>query len=249
MAQEIELRLNPAIDPEPYAAVYARDGVVQIPNLFEPHVADAIAAVLEKNTPWDLTFWGPGKAPESLDLAAINALGKAGLAETARGVVERARTGFGYIYLGYSMIAAHLQGRDPGHPLHTVTEFLNGPEFMDLGRAVIGGGPVTKVEAHATCYRPGDFLNLHDDAHADRRRAAYTLGMTRKWRPDWGGQLLFHGPDGEIERGLSPGFNVLTLFRTPRAHSVATVAAYAGAPRLSIVGWLRDDPIGGAAPP
>jgi SM-20-related protein len=242
---EIDLRLNPALDPTPFAEAYARDGVVQIPGLFEPHVAEAIALTLERDTPWDLTFWGDEGRPEALDLAAVRALGKERLGQVARGVVERSRAGFGYIYLGYSMIAAHIAGRDPGHPLHAVTEFLNSPEFMDFGRAVIGGGPLTKVEAHATCYRPGDFLNLHDDAHRDRRRAAYTLGFSKGWRPDWGGQLLFHDKDGEIERGFTPGFNLLTLFRTPRPHSVATVAPYAGRSRLSIVGWLRDDPVGG----
>jgi SM-20-related protein len=43
---------------------------------------------------------------------------------------------------------------------------------------------------------------------------------------------------------LAPAFNCLTLFTVPRPHSVATVAPYAGAPRLSIVGWGRTDPRG-----
>ena len=73
------------------------------------------------------------------------------------------------------------------------------------------------------------------------RRAAYTLGLTRDWRTDWGGQLLFHDEAGDVPRGLMPRFNVLTLFKTPQWHTVATVAPYAGAPRLSITGWLRDD--------
>jgi SM-20-related protein len=51
-----------------------------------------------------------------------------------------------------------------------------------------------------------------------------------------------HGDDLEIERGFMPGFNALTIFNVPRWHSVAPVAPYAGAPRLSIVGWARRDP-------
>ena len=48
--------------------------------------------------------------------------------------------------------------------------------------------------------------------------------------------------DGQIERGFMPGFNVLTLFRVPKAHSVAPVAAYAAAKRLSLTGWLVREP-------
>ena len=35
-----------------------------------------------------------------------------------------------------------------------------------------------------------------------------------------------------------PAFNVLTMFNIPRAHSVAQVAHYAKAQRLTISGWL-----------
>ncbi len=100
-----------------------------------------------------------------------------------------------------------------------------------------------KADAQATFFRPGDFLALHDDGDGpgEGRICAYTFGFTRAWRPDWGGQLLFHGPDGEIERGYRPAFNTLTLFQTPRAHSVVPVAPYAPAARLSVVGWARND--------
>jgi SM-20-related protein len=54
--------------------------------------------------------------------------------------------------------------------------------------------------------------------------------------------LLFHDQTGGVTRGLAPGFNILTLFSVPQPHSVAQVASYAAAPRLSIVGWLRNDP-------
>ncbi len=145
------IRINPALDPAPFAAVYQRDAVVQIPVFLDPVDADATAG--------------------------------------------------------------------------------------------IGGDPVGGVRAQASNYRLGDFLTLHDDSHQrDDRLAAFTLGFTRDWRPDWGGQLLFHDADGQIERGFTPGFNVLTLFRVPRVHSVAPVATYAAAKRLSLTGWLVREP-------
>jgi Rps23 Pro-64 3,4-dihydroxylase Tpa1-like proline 4-hydroxylase len=46
------------------------------------------------------------------------------------------------------------------------------------------------------------------------------------------------GPD-DVTFGLSPRFNALHLFKVPQRHSVSLVAPFAGAPRLSITGWLR----------
>jgi SM-20-related protein len=236
------LRLNPSLDVAALAAAYARDGVVQVPMLLTPEAAEAVAAVLEKTVPWRLAVSRDDGREEVLDQTAKAAAGQAGVGRRIQAAAQRASEGFAYVYMCYPMIGALLAGDDPGHPLHDVTEWLNSRQFLDFGQAVIGRDDVTKADAQASFYRRGDFLTLHDDHGAGERRAAYTLGFTRRWRPDWGGQLLFHDAEGQIERGLTPGFNLLTLFTVPRAHSVAPVAAYAAAPRLSIVGWLRNDP-------
>ena len=243
MPDRLQLCLDITQDFAAYAEAYARQGWVQIANIFPDAVADAIARVLERATPWDLALSTSDGRDEVLDRAAIQALGRERLSEKVNAVARRAAESFAYCYLCYPMIAARLNGRDPGHPLHDLTDFLNGPEFLEFGRRVIGAGRITKADAQATFYRRNDCLALHNDlVSIDQRRAAYTLGFTRKWRPDWGGQLLFHDDAGDVSRGLSPGFNVLTLFSVPRWHSVAPVAPYASAQRLSVVGWLRDDP-------
>jgi SM-20-related protein len=237
----MSIRLRPGLDPAPYAAAYARDDYVQVPDLLTAEAAAAVSAVLESGVNWDL-FLSGAEGPEVLGGPELVALGREEITRRIGEVDARARTGFAYRYLGYPMISAYMTGRDPGHLLHTVLEFMNSPEVLNFVRTVTAEPTVIKADAQATYYRPGDYLTLHNDTGVGERRAAYTLGFTRGWRPDWGGQLLFHGPDGEIIRGLQPGFNVLTLFRTPQWHSVAAVASYAGARRLSITGWLRDDP-------
>ncbi|WP_411289284.1 2OG-Fe(II) oxygenase [Phenylobacterium sp.] len=235
------LALNPALRAADHAQAYRRDGVVQIEGLFPAPAAEVLGAVLERSTPWSLVHSseaGEHVIVEGAELAEMTQDGlKARVAEVAR----RASGGFGYIYLVYPMINAYLDGRDPGHPLHALTEFLNSPPFMDFVRAVTGE-PVVKVDAQASHYRPGHFLTLHDDLGVGERRAAYTIGFTRAWRPDWGGQLMFHDEQGDIWRGFLPRFNVLTLFKVPMQHSVAAVAPYAAQPRLTVTGWLRDDP-------
>jgi SM-20-related protein len=244
MTEDVELRLNPALNPSAFREAFERDGYVQAPDLLEARSAQALAEILEGHTPWALTYSNQTAHPTRIEEAEMARIGARGLGERVEQVLQTASRGFAYLYLGYDMVDALLQGRDPDHPLHLLTELLNSDPFIEFCHGIMGGPRPTKTEAHATLYRPGDFLSLHDDSYKGERLAAFTLGFTRQWRPDWGGQLLFHDAAGEIVRGLQPGFNVLTLFRTPRPHSVAQVASYAAWPRISVVGWLRGDPIG-----
>jgi SM-20-related protein len=235
------LALSPDLPVEALRAAYLRDGVVQVEGILPADVADRLAKVLEEATPWSLVHSGPAGEHVILDRAALESLPAEQVRARLADVMRRASRGFGYVYLVYPMIDAYLDGRDPGHPLHSVTEFLNSPAFIGFAKAVTGE-PVVKVDAQATLYRPGHFLTEHDDRGVGERRAAYTLGLTREWRPDWGGQLLFHDERGDVSRGFAPRFNVLTFFKVPLSHSVAPVAPYAAAQRLTITGWLRDDP-------
>ncbi len=244
MPQRLELNQN--LDIRAYAKAYAEHGIVRIPDVFSPSSAEAVARILEKQMPWQLALSEPDDPLGGCyDNARAAALGQSAMDKRIMAVLERARSDFAFLYLTYSMIESYLAGKDPGHPIHEVSEFLNAGQFLELLRLVTGREEIVKAEAFATLYRPGDFLTCHDDAKgataAEKRICAYTLGFTRAWRPDWGGQLLFHEKDGNISRGLMPTFNCLSLFTVPRHHSVAPVANYAAAPRLSIVGWGRSD--------
>ncbi|HEY5288971.1 MAG TPA: 2OG-Fe(II) oxygenase family protein, partial [Caulobacteraceae bacterium] len=89
-------------------------------------------------------------------------------------------------------------------------------------------------------YKPLDFLTVHDDGHV-KRRIAYVLNMTPKWKPDWGGALQFYDRDDHIEEGYLPTFNALNIFRVPRRHSVTQVASFGGL-RFSVSGWFEPEP-------
>ncbi|WP_425998615.1 2OG-Fe(II) oxygenase family protein [Caulobacter sp. DWR1-3-2b1] len=234
------VRINPALDPAPFAAVYQRDGIVQIPVFLDPVDAEGIAGIMAGLT-WNVV--APDETSDTLVISpqVIQKFGEAQVRQFLQGALKRASKGFSFIHLSYPLQDEY--GRDPTAPIHRATEFLQSRAFLDFGQAVIGGDQVDGVRVQASNYRPGDFLTLHDDSHKrDDRLAAFTLAFTRDWRPDWGGQLLFHDTDGQIERGFTPGFNLLTLFRVPRAHSVAQVASYAAAKRLSLTGWLVREP-------
>ncbi len=244
----IDLRMSPDLEVAKYAETYARDGFVQIPDAMPEPAARAIADALARSTPWRLVFPEPDPAGGretivKLTPEELQSLGQAGLQRRLAPVLERASRNYGFLYYAYPMIEAYLDGSDPGHPLHSVTEFLNGPEFLEFGRAVIGEAVVTKADAQATFYSRGNFLTRHtDEGHDRERRAAYTFGFTSNWQTDWGGLLMFLDEVQDVSRAFMPRFNVLTLFRGTRVHSVSPVSQFAAAPRLQITGWLRDDP-------
>lgn len=239
------LRLNPGLDAQDYIEAYRRDGFVQVADVFEPELADYLAQILERHTPWRLVH-GAGAGPTYLTQAEIQAMGQTAFAGVMETVMRRAAENHGYLYQVYPMIKAYLEGWDPGHPLHAVTEFLQSENVREFGRRIIGAPRVTKVDAQATLYGRGHYLTRHvDQGERSERRAAYTLGFSRDWEPDWGGLLAFVNAERNIDSAWTPGFNVLTLFDGMRLHSVTAVSPFAPRPRYSITGWLRDDPPAG----
>lgn len=109
-------------------------------------------------------------------------------------------------------------------------------------REITGDPRIASCEAQATRFLPGHVLTAHSDRDAAENRLwAFVLNFTRPWKPDWGGLLLFHGPDGHVEQGFTPGFNTLNLFRVPQPHAVSQVASFAQGQRLAISGWFLKD--------
>jgi SM-20-related protein len=239
MPQHPPLRINADLPVEAFAERFAREGYVQIPVFLAPDDADATAALLEPLA-WNIV--APDEASETLVITpeVIQKFGEAQVRQFLQGALRRAARGFSFVHMSYGLQDEY--PRAPQAPIHRATEFLESRAFLDFGGRIIGAPAVAGVRAQASYYRPGDFLTVHDDSHRkDPRLAAFTLGFTRRWRPDWGGQLLFHDAEGNVTRGLAPGFNVLTLFKVPTPHSVAQVASYAEAKRLSLTGWLLGD--------
>lgn len=237
------LRLNPALDLGRYADIYARRGIVQIPEIFEPQLADGLERMLAGPIPWRLLMTDSNDRPIHFSAAEAQAAGRERMDALVKDALQRARQNRGYLYNTYPMIEGYLRGWDAGHPIHQVTEFINGPEFLDLGRRVTGVASITKADAHATAYHPGHYLTRHVDYGEDHeRRAAYVLGFSRNWQPDWGGLLLFLSDRQDVTEGYLPRFNVLTIFDIKYLHTVTQVSSFAGGVRRSITGWFRDDP-------
>jgi SM-20-related protein len=229
------IRISPAIRPEPYGEDLRRRGWVQIPDFLTAEAAEAIGQEL-RTLPYAIVAPDPQGETLVITDEAVRRFGEQKVRAFLGDTLKRAASGFAFIHQSYALQDEY--ARAPDLPIARVTEFLQSRTFLGFAESVLGQ-PVDGVRVQASRYRKGDFLTLHDDSHrTDQRLAAFTLGFTHRWRPDWGGQLLFHDARGDVERGFAPKFNTLTIFSVPRPHSVAPVAPYAAEPRLSLTGWF-----------
>lgn len=232
-------RIHSSVDPAAAGNAFAAHGYVQIAPWLDESSAAAFEAELRGREDWREVI-NSGEKVFELDRAAQAKLSPADRARLDAAINADAREGFQHRYESIRV------SDDPAERLRSTSlvdafaTFMSSKPTLDLLKAVTGFQDVDFVDAQATNYRSGDFLTAHhDEVPGKNRRAAYVFGLSRAWRTEWGGLLLFHDDDGDVTQGLVPRFNCLNLFAVPRSHSVSQVATYAGATRLSVTGWLR----------
>jgi len=232
------LRLNPALNPADFATAYAEHAFTQIPEIFERDLAKAVTEAM-RQIPWKLCYHDPEQGTVQLSQEQIQSIGQQGMAERMQKVMALAMRNHGYCYNTFHLTRGSSDLAD--HPIHQLTDFLNGEEFLNFGAQVIDQAGLTQVDAHATLYTRGSFLTRHvDDGLNRERRAAFTLSFCENWQTDWGGLLMFlNKQTTDVTSAWLPRFNTLTVFDGLRVHSVSPVSAFAGAGRYSIAGWYR----------
>jgi SM-20-related protein len=175
-----------------------------------------------------------------LDRAARAAMSAEQLRSLDQAVYAGARQGFQHRYEAIRIPDDAAERARAGDPITRFAAWLSDGEARAFLREVTGEAEIAFADAQATAFAPGDFLTGHDDDVAGKGRvAAYVFGLTAAWRVEWGGLLLFHGPDGNVDGGLTPRFNMLNIFAVPQLHSVSEVTRAAPYRRYSITGWLR----------
>ena len=153
-----------------------------------------------------------------------------------------ARDGFHYMFDTVRISDTLEKGQTLPAFYRSIFDFLNSEAFLAFVRTLTGDPRATYVDAQATRFLPGHYLTKHDDRKPTASRLyAYVLNLTPTWRADWGGLLSFHDDDGHVAEAYTPSWNALNIFQVPQPHSVSFVAPFAGGPRLSITGWIRDD--------
>ena len=230
--------INNDLRIESYRARLGAVGRVQIPAFLQESSAERLRQCLSREVPWE-----PGQRSDRPPLLPSTAQelsppqqDRARLMEAVR----RAMSGFEFFFDRFKMIEARRDGMHPELVLHVVVDFLNSPQFIEFAQELTGDRHIRMVTAIAARYRPGHFLNLHNDKAGDEDRAfAYVINLGKDWQSDWGGLLQFVDGGNDVVETFTPHWNSLSLFRVPQLHQVSLVAPWAKQDRLSITGWFR----------
>lgn len=223
------MNLNTAgFEAEGYQSRFAKHGRIRLEGVVSDADAKALHHALEQRTPWELQLIDEAGFPDILSREQLETLTGEEIQTRLQAAAERAQNGLSWLRLGLSPDALPL-----GHPLSGLIEQVRSAEFATFVEGLTGLSGLELSELNLVCYRPGDFLTQHTDRAA---RLCFEWSFTQGWRPDWGGQLLFHSPSGDVEGGVMPRMNDLCLFAGDQPRSVASVAPYAGHPRFSITG-------------
>ena len=230
------------IDPARLAPIYRQHRRLHIPDFLDAAYAAQLGATLANDVDWSHTILVGGKGHDAR-LDALQTAPESVRREVETVVAETARTGFQFDFETWRLSDELEAGRrQDGRlaPLEALYDFLNGRMFLDFIRGLTGSTEAAYVDAQATRYGAGHFLNTHDDdAEGKERLFAYVLNLTPNWRTDWGGLLLFHDADGHVAEGYVPRFNALNIFSVPQPHSVSQVASFVTAHRYAVTGWVR----------
>jgi Rps23 Pro-64 3,4-dihydroxylase Tpa1-like proline 4-hydroxylase len=227
--------INPHLDREAIRNALARDGRVLVRDFFEPTVVEALAAAMDA-VDWRLLFRDDSGDRKLLG-EELRALTPGTRMELVAGIQRLAERDFQFLFHSHSMVDTARRGE--ADLLTRFVRWMADEEFMSAMRALSGMDEINRVYAQATKYSPGNFLLLHnDETSVERRRLAYVINLTRRWRADWGGLLHFTDDEGNVADTFFPHFNSVALFTVPQKHFVSYVAPYAVGERLAVTGWL-----------
>lgn len=233
------LRLNPDLDLPALASEYTAAGRVRVQHLLADEGVEAFYHhLVGRDDWWQLINTADGVL--ELDRAARARMTPGERAELDRDVYARAHMGFQYRYEALRVPDDDDASADDADLLAEFARLMSSEPMLAMLRTVTGCTELAFTDGQATAYGPGDFLTGHDDDVPGKNRlAAYVFGMTPRWKPEWGGLLLFHGAGEASVAGHVPRFNTLDLFAVPQRHSVSLVTPAAQGSRYAVTGWLR----------
>lgn len=230
---------NSGLNDEEIAAELAATGRVQVRDFLEHADAKALLAHLAKADRW-IHVLNSGDKVYEIACDELATMDDAERAILKRKTDEEAARGFQFRFDTIRVPDSREERIAASYLLADFALFISSPSIVSWFRQITGCSEIDFADCQATRYRNGDFLTRHDDAvEGKHRQFAYVLGLTREWRAEWGGLLIFPQDEATSIETLVPRFNVLTLFKIGQEHSVTQIASYAPLPRYSVTGWLR----------
>ena len=231
--------INPRVDQAAIAAQIRAAGRVQVCDFLEPSGAAALLKYLRGASSW-VHVLNAGDNVYEIATDQLAAMGDKERAALNRKVDREAARGFRFRFDAIRVPDDAGERTALQNPLSDFAIFLSSDQAVAWLRGVTGCASIEFADCQATRYGSGAFLTRHDDkVEGKHRYFAYVLGLTREWREEWGGLLMFPAVGALSVEALVPRFNVLTLFEIGQPHSVSQVASYAPETRFSVTGWLR----------
>jgi SM-20-related protein len=228
-----------AFDIDRIKAIFRATGRVEIRGFLVPDQAEKLRASLLQRDDWALVL-NAGDHVYEIERRRLAEMTAPQLAELDKRVIEAGRQGFQYRYESIRVSDDDFARIERDSLLDRFVRFMSSRPVLDFLSEITDNHLPEFADGQATAYAPGHFLTSHDDDIAGKgRHAAYVLGLAPVWRAEWGGLLMFHGDDGNIEEAFVPAMGALRLFSVPQLHSVSYVTPFAPEPRLSVTGWLR----------
>lgn len=242
-APDAPFALAQGLDAAGLAEAFAQKGRLHIPGILDSAAAARLHGALMAERDWACATLVGGRGVD-IPLKEIDGWSPDRLAMFVSTADREAARGFHFMFDSVRLTSLLKAGRPVAPVYRELCAFLRGPAFLSFIHTVTGDDRVRHADAQATRFRPGHYLNVHNDNDdpALGRLYAYVLNLTPRWRADFGGLLTFNDPGGHVSEAYSPAFNALNIFRVPHLHAVTPIALFApGSGRLSITGWLRQD--------
>ena len=234
--------LSDDLDFQSLARAFAEKPRLHVPGILKADAARRLHAALVAETGWQCATLVNGEGVD-IPLHEIDRWSPERMSAFVAGADREAARGFHFMFDSIRLTSLLKAGRPVAPIYRELCTFLSGPEFLGFIHQLTDDRRPRHADAQATRFRPGHYLNVHDDNQRGFGRLyAYVLNLTPDWRFDFGGSLAFAGPDGHGLESYTPAFNALNVFRIPHGHAVTPIALFApAAGRLSVTGWLRED--------
>jgi Rps23 Pro-64 3,4-dihydroxylase Tpa1-like proline 4-hydroxylase len=221
------MQLNDNFDFTGYVSRFNGKGRIRLEGALSDADALNVHQALERRTPWELQLVSAEGQPQVISRFELEQVPPDVIQSRVQDAAVRAQSGLSYLRLGFDLMAHS----EPA--LKDISDLLKSSTFAALCEKLTGLSGLVLTQLAAVCYRNGDFFTRHTDTQA---RLGFEWSFTQNWRSDWGGQMLFHSPSGDLEGGIMPRMNDLALFAGDQPRSIASVAPYAAGPRFSIMG-------------
>ncbi len=234
--------LNPDIDREASRKTFEATGRVRIADLLTPEAAQRLHTCLSKELAWGISY-NDGPNARYIPREQVSAMTEDDRNDLLHRIVQRAAKQIQYAYAEAPVMQNYSPDMENKLYVHRALEFLNSDLFLKLISDITVTDSPMVADGMATCFQPGHFLTIHNDADPDGRRIfTYTLDLTTFWRPDWGGTYMFFDEQGQVDEAYNPLFNSLCLFDISQRYSVSLVAPYAQGARFGVTGWYKSPP-------